>query len=101
MPVARKKEAPVDPILEALGERLRVRRKQCGLSQIGLAELAGVDPAAIPRIEKGIRGTGLANLIAISKVLACPPGWLTFGEGALPAAPTYDPRYGDQRRRAQ
>lgn len=52
---------------EALGEAVRFRRRAIGLNQEELAERAGLQKAAVSRVE---RGDGSPNLRTISRVAA-------------------------------
>jgi transcriptional regulator with XRE-family HTH domain len=48
---------------ERIGKRIAELRKRRGLSQAKLAELAGVDPGHIARIELGRYSTGIDILL--------------------------------------
>ena len=54
-----------------IGERIRLLRKQQGVSQVELAEKAGLSQPHIVRIEQGRYSVGLDILQAIAKVLGC------------------------------
>jgi transcriptional regulator with XRE-family HTH domain len=56
-------------IEEKLGKRVAVLRKSAGLTQARLAELVGVQPEHISRIETGARGVSLETLANIAEVL--------------------------------
>lgn len=56
-------------IEEKLGKRVAVLRKSAGLTQAKLAELIGVQPEHISRIETGARGTSLETLANIADAL--------------------------------
>lgn len=56
MPRKATKSAVIDPIAEAVGERLRRLRAEHGISQKSLAEAIGMkDPMSISRWENGTR----------------------------------------------
>lgn len=54
-----------------MGERIRQLRKQQGVSQVELAEKAGLIQPHIVRIEQGRYSVGLDTLQAIAKALGC------------------------------
>lgn len=54
---------------ERIGKRIAELRKQKGLSQAELAELAGIDPGHIARIELGRYSTGIDILAKIGHAL--------------------------------
>jgi len=56
-------------IEEKLGRRVAVLRRSAGLTQARLAELVGVQPEHISRIETGARGVSLEILANIADVL--------------------------------
>lgn len=49
-----------------LGNRIRARRKEMGLSQIGLAERTGLHFTFISTVERGERNLSLASLLSIA-----------------------------------
>lgn len=67
-----------------LGEAIKRRREELGLSQKELACRAGVQVIYISRFEQGSRNVNLFALDAISEVLGCKPSVL-FGEAELRA----------------
>lgn len=69
---------------ETIGDRIRTRRKLRGLSVRALAELAGVSPSTLSRIETGQRGADNRLMIAaIARALQCATTDLT----GLPPVP--------------
>lgn len=70
-----------------IGDRISGLRAAMGLSQRGLAKLAGISPAALCKIETGvavnIRGSTMNNL---ARVLDVDANWLESGTGS-PVAP--------------
>ena len=54
-----------------IGERIRQLRTERGISQVELAEKAGLIQPHIVRIEQGRYSVGLDTLQAIAKVLGC------------------------------
>lgn len=55
------------PAQVELGRRVRARRKEMGLSQMGLADRVGLHFTFISTVERGERNLSLASLIAISR----------------------------------
>lgn len=54
-----------------IGERIRQLRSERGISQVKLAEKAGLSQPHIVRIEQGRYSVGLDILQAIAKALGC------------------------------
>lgn len=54
-----------------MGERIRQLRTERGISQVELAEKAGLIQPHIVRIEQGRYSVGLDTLQAIAKALGC------------------------------
>jgi transcriptional regulator with XRE-family HTH domain len=55
-----------------LGDAIRVRRKQAGLSQEKLAEKSDLHPVYISALERGVKTISVDKLIGIAKALRCP-----------------------------
>lgn len=64
------------PLLVAVGEALRARRKELGVSQEQLALIAGVDRAYVGGVERGEHNLTLMTLGQISKALKLTPSQL-------------------------
>ena len=60
------------PIKKLLGERIREFRKEKGFTQEQLAELVGVEPRHISRIEGGYNSPSIERLAKISEALDVP-----------------------------
>lgn len=56
-------------LIEALGEKIKERRKTLGITQKHLAELAGVNPNTIIRIENGKINPTIEVVNSIADVL--------------------------------
>ena len=64
---------------EAIGGRIRRRRKELGLTQAGLASLAGVNQGFISQIERGEANARPRTVDALSVALNLPQGVLIGG----------------------
>ncbi|BCK26926.1 helix-turn-helix transcriptional regulator [Vibrio cholerae] len=58
-----------DPRLVAFGEKVRKTRKEKGLSQEALADLAGIDRSYMGHIERGDQNITLTKIYQISEAL--------------------------------
>lgn len=67
-----------------MGREVRRLRKERGLSQEALADLAGLHPNYVGGIERGERNVGIKALFALAKGLGVRPSSLL--EGVPPAA---------------
>lgn len=68
----------VDPKQAAIwrrdfGVRLRELREEAGLSQMALAEAAGLHATYISGIERGLRNVALVNIRQLAVALGCEP----------------------------
>lgn len=62
-----------DKLVKDFGNKIREIRKQQGVSQEGLADLADLDRTYIGGIERGIRNPSLRNIGKIAKALKVKP----------------------------
>ena len=62
--------------LVAFGAAVRARRKELGLSQEALADLAEIDRSHMGKVERGERNVTLLNVIRIAQALAVRPSEL-------------------------
>ena len=62
-----------DKLAKDFGNKIREIRKQQGVSQEGLADLADLDRTYIGGIERGIRNPSLRNIGKIAKALKVKP----------------------------
>lgn len=67
------------PLQTALGDRVRARRLELGLSQEALAARAGLHRTYAGSLERGERNVGLANLAALADALDVDLGDLLHG----------------------
>ncbi|MBI5487424.1 MAG: helix-turn-helix transcriptional regulator [Deltaproteobacteria bacterium] len=65
--------------LALFGRTVRELRQRSGLSQEGLAEMAGLHRTYVGSVERGERNIGLLNLVAIARALNVPPKALVAG----------------------
>jgi transcriptional regulator with XRE-family HTH domain len=65
---------PSHPILSNLGAAIRRLRRERGLSQEALADLAQIDRSYMSSIERGRRNLSVLNVARIASALAIPPG---------------------------
>lgn len=68
-------------ILARLGSAIRARRRDLGLSQEGLAHLAGIDRSHMGKIERGERNVTLLNIERVAGVLKVTPSKLLAEAG--------------------
>lgn len=61
-----------DPRLIAFGEKVRQMRKEKGLSQEALADLAGIDRSYMGHIERGDQNITLTKIHQIADALEIP-----------------------------
>ncbi|TWC70131.1 helix-turn-helix protein [Pseudomonas sp. SJZ103] len=61
----------MDKLAKALGERIRVQRKACRVSQDALALACNIDRSYVGRIERGEFNITVEKLYRIASVLAC------------------------------
>ena len=66
----------MDKLAKALGERIRMQRKVCRISQDGLALACNIDRSYVGRIERGEVNITVEKLYRIAGVLACDPSRL-------------------------
>jgi transcriptional regulator with XRE-family HTH domain len=78
----------VDPYLDILGQRIRARRRELGLSQEGLAHEAGLDRSYVGRIERGEHNLTFVSLMKLCRAMRCDVAALTGGLPSVPSAVT-------------
>lgn len=77
-----------DPIDVAAGARVRMRRKQMGVSQEALAEACGVTFQQVQKYERAANRISLSMLKRIADRLEAPCSWLMGESEGAPAATT-------------
>lgn len=68
-------------ILASLGQAIRARRQQMGMSQEALAHLSGVDRSHMGKIERGERNVTLLNIERVARALEQRPSQLLIDAG--------------------
>lgn len=58
-----------NPLLGAIGTNLRTLRRERGLSQEALADLADIDRSYMSGVERGLRNISVVNLSRLAKAL--------------------------------
>jgi transcriptional regulator with XRE-family HTH domain len=61
-----------DPLLRTIGLTIRALRRQRGLSQEALAELAHIDRSYMSSVERGLRNVSVLNIARIASALDVP-----------------------------
>ena len=87
-----------DAVLTQLGARLRNLRQAQGISQEGLADLAGLHRTYIGGVERGERNISLVNLLALAKALGISLSTLVEGvdyDDEPRQPPPHGPQYND------
>jgi transcriptional regulator with XRE-family HTH domain len=79
----------VASLAERFGRAVRAERIRQGLSQEGLAELAGVDRTYISGLERGRRNPALSTVERIAEALRA-ESWQLLHAQARPPAPSAD-----------
>ena len=70
--VAVREARPVD---KHVGERVRMRRLMCGMSQVELADKLGITFQQVQKYEKGTNRIGASRLYHIAQIFDVPPGF--------------------------
>jgi len=60
------------PVLRTIGSTIRSLRRERGLSQETLADLADIDRSCMSGVERGLRNISVLNLTRVSKALDVP-----------------------------
>ena len=68
----------MDPYLDILGQRIRAKRRELGLSQEGLAHEAGLDRSYVGRIERGEHNLTFIALIKLCRAMRCDVAAMTI-----------------------
>lgn len=74
--------------METIGKRIKLRRKELGMTQTDLGKACGVTYAAISQWEREETTPASENLFSLSRALKCVPAWLLYGENGLAPPPS-------------
>ena len=66
--------------MEASGKRLKELRKRGGKTQEQVAEMVGLEPATISRIERGVKGLSIDSLLVLSEVYGVSTDYILKGD---------------------
>ncbi|WP_338466793.1 helix-turn-helix transcriptional regulator [Novosphingobium sp. ZN18A2] len=67
----------MDLYLDILGQRIRARRRELGMTQEGLAHEAGLDRSYVGRIERGEHNLTFVALVKLCRAMRCDVAALT------------------------
>lgn len=67
-----------------IGERIKFRRKELGLTQLQIKQDVGISSGNLSDFENGNKLPSASTLIALSKALNCSIDWLLTGESFVP-----------------
>jgi transcriptional regulator with XRE-family HTH domain len=70
------RDTEIEEQIRRFGQRLRLRRSEAGLSQLALAERAGVDLAAVSFLERAKRAPNLNTLVRVARAAGVSPAML-------------------------
>ncbi len=73
-----------DPLYIHIGQRIRARRQQLGISQDRLGKAVGVTYQQIQKYEKAKAAISASRLYRVSKALDKPIGWFYPQDNAAP-----------------
>lgn len=66
--------------MDTIGQRVKARRLELGLTQVQLARKAGMKQSTLSDLERG-RNDSTMELIGLASALSCRPEWLRTGRG--------------------
>ena len=69
----------MDISMTSIGERIKNRRLELGLTQTDIYQACGISSGALSKIENGNRTPSVLSFYELSKVLKCSMDWLTTG----------------------
>ena len=70
-----------NPVMDTIGQRVKARRLEMGLTQVQLARKAGMKQSTLSDLERG-RNDSTMELINLASALNCRPEWLRTGKGS-------------------
>ena len=69
-------------LYQQMGERIRRRRLELGLTQVQVAMRLGIPQTSYSDLEVGRKRTRLDRVVELSGILKISPAWLAFGIGS-------------------
>lgn len=70
----------MDTLLQEMGLRIMLRRKELDLSQEDVAEMTGLTTQTISTAERGVKALRPENIVKLCSVLEVSPNYLLLGE---------------------
>lgn len=70
----------MDDKMASIGERIKSRRKELGLTQMDMKAACGISSGALSSIENGGRTPSAVAFLQIAQALDCSMDWLATGE---------------------
>jgi len=58
---------------QEIGQRVKVLRKEQGMTQVELAEALGTHQTSLSQIERGVRGVGVQHVLKLARALKVSP----------------------------
>ncbi len=97
----RTKAKPQAAELATFPERLKLARKEAGLTLTALSGLTGIDTSQLSRFERGERldGIQLMTVVRLARALGRPTGWFAGDDGQAPVPVFREPPVTDRRRK--
>ena len=83
-----KDERAANAVDKKLGQRVRARRLEIGMSQERLAELLGITFQQVQKYEKGVNRIGAGRLFEVARILNVPVDFFYEGVGSSSKADT-------------
>ena len=70
---------PLNPVDAYVGNRLKIRRNELGISQTKISEMVGITFQQVQKYEKGLNRIGSSRLYEFSKILKVPVSYFFDG----------------------
>lgn len=82
----------MDTLLQEMGIRIMLRRKELELSQDDVAEMTGLTTQTISTAERGVKALRPENIVKLCSVLDVSPNYLLLGETSIMSPEVFTPR---------
>lgn len=82
----------MDTLLQEMGLRIMLRRKELALSQEDVAEMTGLTTQTISTAERGVKALRPENIVKLCSALEISPNYLLLGENLLIAPDAFPTR---------